>query len=421
MPKKIILPMVTSDFESGTIESWSKNEGDRIEKGEVLLSLETDKAVIDVEAEESGVLGKILVAAGTEDVPVNTVIGLLLEDGESGDLNSFPDSVVEPANEPKSATTEASKVTSSAAADTTLQPNAEGRIFASPLARRIAAEQGIDLSGIKGRGPNRRILKADVEQAAKASDARTQTTQASIGSVAGEGDYTAIANNKMRKTIAKRLGESKRDVPHFYLSVNCELDALLELRKELNANSPEVKGSYKLSINDFIIKACALALRDVPAANSSWTEAAIHQYHDVDVSVAVATDGGLITPIVRRADTKSMVTISNEVKDLAKRARYGKLRPEEFKGGGFSISNMGMYGISQFSAIVNPPQSCILAVGAAEQLAVVKAGEFAVATVITCTLSADHRSVDGVVAAQFLQAFKGYIEQPLNLKLLGGL
>ena len=424
MPKEIILPVLTSDFESGTIESWNKNEGDPIEKGEVLLSIETDKAVVEVEAEESGVLGKILVPEGTEDVQVNSVIGLLLQDGESaGDLKGFSSSTSEPSSEPVSepvsATTSATLETESKpAASTAPQPLEGGRVFASPLARRIAAAQGVDLNAINGRGPNGRILKADVEQATKAPVSRQQT---SVGSLAGEGGYTAIPNNKMRKTIARRLGESKRDVPHFYLSVDCELDALLALRKKLNAKSPQGEGGYKVSVNDFVIKASALALRDVPAANSSWTEEAIHQYHDVDISVAVATDGGLITPIVRIADSKGLATISNEVKALAARAREGKLRPEEFQGGGFSISNLGMFGITQFNAIVNPPQSCILAVGAGEQRAVVKDGELSVATLMTCTLSADHRCVDGAVGAQFLQAFKGYIEQPLDLKMLGGL
>lgn len=423
MPKEIILPVLTSDFESGTIESWIKNEGDPIEKGEVLLLIETDKAVVEVEAEESGVLGKILVPGGTEEVKVNSVIGLLLQDGESAsDLKGFSDLTAEPAPVSVSATTSASvEATASAhAASAVLQPVDGERIFASPLARRIAAAQGVDLSAIKGRGPNGRILKADIEQVAKAPISRVQSLQTAVGSLAGEGGYTAIPNNKMRKTIARRLGESKREVPHFYLSVDCELDALLALRKELNAKSPEGEGGYKVSVNDFIIKASALALRDVPAVNSSWTEEAIHQYHNVDISVAVATEGGLITPIVRMADAKGLATISNEVKALAARAQDGKLKPEEFQGGGFSISNLGMFGITQFNAIVNPPQSCILAVGAGEQRAVVKDGELSVATVMTCTLSVDHRCVDGAVGAQFLQAFKGYIEQPLDLKMLGG-
>ena len=421
MPKEIILPVLTSDFESGTIESWTKNEGDPIEKGEVLLLIETDKAVVEVEAEESGVLGKILVPGGMEDVKVNSVIGVLLQDGESAsDLEGFSDLTAEPASVPVSATTSATVETTTAsahAASAVLHPADGGRIFASPLARRIAAGQGVDLKAIKGRGPNGRILKADVEQAAKAPVSRQQTT---VGSLTGEGGYTAIPNNKMRKTIARRLGESKRDVPHFYLSVDCELDALLALRKKLNAKSPQGEAGYKVSVNDFIIKASALALRDVPAVNSSWTEEAIHQYHNVDISVAVATAGGLITPIVRMADAKGLATISNEVKALAARAQDGKLKPEEFQGGGFSISNLGMFGITQFNAIVNPPQSCILAVGAGQQRAVVKDGELCAATVMTCTLSADHRCVDGAVGAQFLQAFKGYIEQPLDLKMLGG-
>jgi pyruvate dehydrogenase E2 component (dihydrolipoamide acetyltransferase) len=328
-------------------------------------------------------------------------------------LDDLDNAMLEPT--PTTATTPAATVpVVSTPSPEPIAQSDEGRIFASPLARRLAAQSGVDLSTISGRGPNGRILKLDVEQAAKQSPQKADATAAQAPARTGDG-YTAIPNSNMRKVIAKRLGESKREVPHFYLSVDCELDALLNLRAQSNAEATD--GAYKLSVNDFVIKACALALRDVPEANASWTAEAIHQYDNVDISVAVATPGGLITPIVRNADDKDIVTLSNEVKDLASRARAGKLKPAEFQGGGFSISNLGMFGVKEFSAIINPPQSCILAVGSGEQRAVVKNGELAVATVMTCTLSVDHRSVDGAVGAQFMQAFKKYIEKPLAMLL----
>lgn len=423
MPKEIILPVIAADFESGTIESWSKKEGDTVAKGEVLLSVETDKAIVEIEAEDSGVLGKIMVAAGTEDVPVNAVIGFLLQEGESAsDLDGLSASVesqpVPTASELPSASQEANAVAPQDTASVAQQSADGGRIFASPLARRIAADLGVEIKDLSGRGPRGRILKADVELAASSGSVATSTKSTDATPVVEPESgraHTAIPHTNMRKTIARRLTESKRDVPHFYLSTDAQLDALLAVRKDFNARSPEGDGAYKLSVNDFIIKACALAMRDVPEVNSCWTEEAIHLHHNVDISVAVATDGGLITPIVQDADSKGLVAISNQVKDLAARARQGKLKPVEFQGGGFTISNLGMYGTSNFSAIINPPQSCILAVGAGEQRAVVKEGDFAIATVMTCTLSADHRSVNGDVAARFMQAFKRYIEDPFYM------
>lgn len=417
MPKEIILPVIAADFESGTLESWSKSEGDAVVKGEVLLSVETDKAVVEVEAEHSGVLGKILVAAGTEEVPVNAVIGLLLEEGESAaDLDNFsipPVSEVSataPVAPPQEELVEPSKTKSSASN----QADEAGRIFASPLARRVAMDLDVDISALSGRGPRGRILKADVELAAD-QPAHPSTTSVVTAQPASDGSYTAIPHTNMRKTIARRLSESKRDVPHFYLSIDCQLDALLKMRAKLNVNAPDGDGFYKLSVNDLIVKACALAMRDVPAVNASWTDEAIHQYHNVDISVAVATEGGLITPIIQQADTKGLAAISNEMKDLAARARQGKLKPAEYQGGGFTISNLGMYGITDFKAIINPPQSCILAVGAGEKRPVVNGDELAIATLMTCTLSADHRSVNGDVGAQFMQSLKRYIEDPFYM------
>lgn len=454
MPTEILLPAPTADFEEGTIESWHKSEGDWVEAGEVLLDIETDKALIEVEALHSGILGKILFPGGSENVAVNTVVGLLLSDGESADevATHLADDGVKSESASASASASASEEgtgrenDSSATSGLSSESTGENRFFASPLARRIATLSGLDISELKGRGPNGRILKADVELAIESAaqvsatagvvaspsvplgekpagtttDANADRLAGSTASSTESKNYTALPNSKMRKVIARRLSESKRDVPHFYLNVDCEIDALLALRKEINGKSPEGDGAYKLSVNDFIIKASALALRDVPAANASWTEDAIHQYKEVDISVAVATPGGLITPIVRNADVKGLATLSDEVKNLAARARDGKLQPHEYQGGGFSISNLGMFGIKQFSAIVNPPQSCILAVGAGEQRPVVRDGELAVATVMSCTLSVDHRTVDGAVGAEFLQAIKKHLENPMTMLLRAG-
>ena len=292
------------------------------------------------------------------------------------------------------------------------------RVFASPLARRIAGQAGLDISALSGSGPNGRIVKSDIEAAIAGGVPTVATVPATAPvAVAGTGGYTEVANSTMRKVIASRLQESKQTVPHFYLTIDCQIDELLAMRKKLNTAAPEGDSGYKISVNDFVVRAVALALRQVPEANATWTETAIRLYNDVDVSVAVATPNGLITPVVRNANEKGLVTISNEVKDLAGRARDGKLMPEEYQGGCFTISNLGMYGVKDFAAIINPPQSCILAVGAGEQRPVVKDGALAVATVMTCTLSVDHRSVDGAVGAQFLAAFKRMIEEPLTMML----
>ena len=291
-------------------------------------------------------------------------------------------------------------------------------MFASPLARRIAGQAGLDISALSGSGPNGRIVKSDIEAAIAGGVPTVATVPATAPvAVAGTGGYTEVANSTMRKVIASRLQESKQTVPHFYLTIDCQIDELLAMRKKLNTAAPEGDSGYKISVNDFVVRAVALALRQVPEANATWTETAIRLYNDVDVSVAVATPNGLITPVVRNASEKGIAIISNEVKDLAGRARDGKLMPEEYQGGCFTISNLGMYGVKDFAAIINPPQSCILAVGAGEQRPVVKDGALAVATVMTCTLSVDHRSVDGAVGAQFLAAFKRMIEEPLTMML----
>ncbi len=370
---------------------------------------------------DEGVGVKILVAAGTESVPVNDVIAVLLEDGESADDIGSVESQKKKdviSNEKSEEKSQAKQKDSSSQAprnDTKVEKG--NRIFASPLAKRIAADKGIDLSSVKGSGPRGRIVKADVEGA----KAGAQTTSAGAEAPKPTDDqkvndygmvYTEVPNNNIKKITAKRLSESKQQVPHFYLTVECVLDNLLAARKELN---DKANGDFKLSVNDFIIKASAMALKAYPAANVSWTDAAIHQYVHSDISVAVATPNGLITPIIKQAEDKGLRQISEEMKELAGRAREGKLKPEEFQGGSFSISNLGMFGVKEFAAIINPPQSCILAVGAGEQVPRVVNGEIKIQTVMSVTLSTDHRSVDGAVGAQWLQYFKQYIENPVSM------
>ena len=421
MPTQVLMPALSPTMTEGTLAKWHKKEGDAVASGDVLCEIETDKATMEVEAVDEGTLGKIIVAEGSEGVPVNAPIAIILEDGESAAdisaVSAAPAPVAAPAATP---------------APTPAQPAAEGnitevknkgsRVFASPLARRIAEQNGIDIAALKGSGPNGRVVKADVEAAvsggvpALVAQAGSSPAPAIVTST-GTGGYTEVPNSTMRKIIATRLQESKQTVPHFYLTVDCQIDQLLAMRGKLNKAAPEGDGGYKISVNDFVVRATALALRQVPAANATWTDTAIRLYNDVDVSVAVATPNGLITPVVRRADEKGLAKISNEVKDLATRGRDGKLMPEEYQGGGFTISNLGMFGVKDFAAIINPPQSCILAVGAGEQRPVVKDGALAIATVMTCTLSVDHRSVDGAVGAQFLSRFKAMIEEPLTMML----
>ncbi|HUY02809.1 MAG TPA: pyruvate dehydrogenase complex dihydrolipoamide acetyltransferase [Rhodocyclaceae bacterium] len=392
------MPAVSPSMTEGSIARWLKKEGETVKAGELLAEIETDKAVVEFEAVDAGVLGQILVPDGAQNVPVGQVIALLLQPGE--DAATLAHSA--PVNTPQE-TAPASAVTMAPAPAPSPAPAAapaSGRIFASPLARRIALERQVDLARIKGSGPGGRIVKRDVEAAAAALPAAAAA-------------YQEIPNNSMRRMIARRLTEAKQSIPHFYLSIDCSIDALLAMRKELN----EFSAAARLSVNDFVIKAAALALRQLPEVNASWTEAAIRRYHSVDVSVAVSTPAGLITPIVRDADRKGMAQIASEMKALAERGRMGKLLAEEYQGGGFTISNLGMYGIREFAAIINPPQSCILAVGAGEARPVVKDGALAIATMMTCTLSADHRVVDGALGAEYLAAFRKLIEHPLNMLL----
>ena len=428
MATNILMPALSPTMTEGTLARWLKKEGETIKAGDVIAEIETDKATMEVEAVDEGVLGKILVAAGSENVAVNAPIAILVEPGEA-----VPDSApAAPAPKPAAAPEPVAAPAPAAAAPAAPAAETTGhgpRVFASPLARRMAQQAGIDLATLKGSGPNGRIVKADIDAARgsapeaaapapKAPAAASPAQAAAAPAAPITAPHDAIPHSSMRKVIAKRLQAAKQTIPHFYLSMDVELDALLKLRAELNAQSPkEGPGAFKLSVNDLIIKAVAVALRRVPAANASFTEEAMIRYHDVDISVAVAIPDGLITPIIRKADQKGLAAISNEMKDLAARAKAGKLKPDEFQGGSFSISNLGMYGISSFSAIINPPQGGILAIGAGEKRPVVKGEQIAIATMMTVTLSCDHRVVDGAVGAEFLAAFKSIVERPLGLML----
>ncbi len=437
MAIQILMPALSPTMTDGKLAKWLKKEGDAVASGDVIAEIETDKATMEMEAVDEGTIGKILVPEGSEGVAVNAPIAVLLEEGEDASAieaaaapAKAPEMSAAPAKAPEKPATPAPAPAQPVAAPAApaakpAQAPAGDRVFASPLARRMAEQAGLNLAQVKGSGPQGRIVKTDVEKAlaggrpaapaAAAPQAAAAAAPAAAPQVAAP--HTEMPNSSMRKVIARRLSESKQTIPHFYLTVDCEIDNLLSLRKQLNAKSPEGEGAYKLSVNDFVVRAVALALRQVPAANATWTDQAVLRYDEVDVSVAVATPNGLITPVVRKADTKGLVQISREMKDYAARARDGKLVPEDYQGGGFTISNMGMLGIKSFSAIINPPQSCILAVGAGEQRPVVKDGALAVATVMTTTLSVDHRSVDGAIGAEFMVAFKRMIEDPLTMLL----
>ena len=428
MPIDILMPALSPTMTEGNLARWIKKEGDKVEPGDVIAEIETDKATMEVEAVDEGTIGKILVQEGTEGVPVNDLIAVLLEEDEdSASIDEFIASRIgsAPANENNNADSAAPEVAEAtpAAAQPSNVTNINDRVKASPLAKRIAEQNNVSLGGLSGTGPHGRIIKADVEDAMKNPQAASAPASFTPTAIAGRHpeEYTEVPNNNVRKVIAKRLLESKQQVPHFYLNIDCSLDKLLNVRKEMNqaaldAAAEGEKPAYKLSVNDFIIKASAMALQKVPQANASWTDAAIQLYNNVDISVAVVIDGGLITPIVKNADQKSISLISNEMKDLAKRARDNKLTPEEFQGGGFSISNLGMYGIKRFNAIVNPPQAAILAVGAGDKRPVFdKNGNVVAATVMDVTLSSDHRVVDGAVGAEFLAAFKAFIENPVTM------
>lgn len=447
MPINITMPALSPTMEEGNLAKWLVKEGDQVSAGDVIAEIETDKATMEVEAVDEGTVGKIVVAAGTAGVKVNELIAVLLEDGEDASSIDTSGGSAAPASssggDKAPAVPESSpaiEVGAKAATDPVPAPKAAdgNRIFSSPLARRLAQLNGLDLKALSGSGPHGRIVKRDIEaalaagtgKAAPAAAAAEAPKAAAVPAMAtgpsaeqvlklfDKDSYELVPHDGMRKTIAKRLTESKQTIPHFYVSVDCELDALLALRAQLNdaaAKDKEGKPAYKLSVNDMTIKALALALRDVPDANVSWTDDNMVMHKHADVGVAVSIPGGLITPIIRRAEEKPLSVISNEMKDYGKRAKERKLKPEEYQGGTTAVSNMGMMGVKNFSAVVNPPHATILAVGAGEKRPVVKNGELAVATVMSVTLSTDHRCVDGALGAELLAAFKGYIENPMSM------
>lgn len=440
MATLIKLPSVAADTDGGTLHQWLKQEGDSVAVGDALAEIETEKAIVEINAEQAGVLGRIVVQAGTASVPINTVIGVLLAPGEgAADIDralaesgaaaggaGTPAQASEAAKAGAStgastsaaaapvaeiaaaAATSSSPSRTSAVASTASRSATPGaRVFASPLARRLAAQWHVDLLAVNGTGPHGRIVRRDVEAA------RDQAPAAIAQPASARAPARRVPHTGMRRAIARRLTESKQHVPHFYLTLDCRMDALLALRSQANHG-----GTVKLSVNDFIVRAAALALREVPEVNVSWHDDAIEFHAGADVSVAVATDGGLVTPIVRDADVKSLSAIATEIVELAGRAKINRLKPEEFTGGSITVSNLGMYGIKQFAAIINPPQAAILAVGAAERRPIVtENGDLAAATVMTVTLSADHRAVDGAVGARWLAAFKSLIENPVRILL----
>lgn len=441
MPINILMPALSPTMEKGNLSRWLKKEGDQVKSGDVIAEIETDKATMEVEAVDEGTLAKIVVPEGTQDVPVNDIIAVLALDGEDAKAAgaapkaaaSAPKSDAPKSDAPKteSPKTEAPKTEAPKAAGPApaAQANGNDRVFASPLAKRLAKDAGIELGRIAGSGPHGRIIAADVDKAKSGVGLKAPTAASAAPAPAGpsdqqiralykEGEYEAIPHDGMRKTIAQRLTTAARDIPHFYLTVDCNIDKLLVAREEINASAPknkEGKPAYKLSVNDFVIKALAVALQRVPDANVTWTDGAMLKHKASDISVAVSIPSGLITPVIRDAHIKTVSAISAEMKDLAARARARKLKPEEYQGGTSSVSNLGMYGIKDFTAVINPPQSTILAVGAGEQRAVVKNGQIEIANVMSVTMSCDHRAVDGALGAELVSAFRMLIENPVMM------
>ena len=449
MPIQVLMPALSPTMEKGNLAKWLKKEGDKVKSGDIIAEIETDKATMEVEAVDEGTIAKIVVPEGTADVPVNQVIAVLAGEGEDVKSAAAGAGPGAPAPKPQAAApapqaqtsapkTEAPKPAPVQAAapkpQAAPQPAPSGdRVVASPLAKRLAKEAGIDLLRIRGSGPHGRIIQRDVEAAKSGkglkpagalagapsapSIAPTMSDQ-QIRALFEEGSYEVVPHDGMRRTIAQRLTLSKQTIPHFYLTVDCDLTALMAAREDINKSAPKDKDgkpAYKLSVNDFVIKALALALQRVPDANVSWTETGMLKHKHSDVGVAVAMPGGLITPIIRHAESKSLSTISNEMKDFAARARARKLKPQEYLGGTTSVSNLGMYGIKDFTAVINPPQSTILAVGAGEERAIVKNGKIEAAQVMSVTLSCDHRAVDGALGAELIVAFKALIENPVMM------
>ena len=450
MPTPILMPALSPTMEQGKLAKWLKKEGDKVASGDAIAEIETDKATMEVEAVDEGIIGRIMVPEGTEGVPVNTPIAILLEEGE--DASAISEGHY-PSPQPSPNGRESPGVPVEQASPLPLgegqgeggfaqnKANGHGRLFASPLARRLAAQANIDLSFVKGTGPHGRIVKHDVDEAQragvrKAPEAPAAPLQPQNGMQAlvpsrafpaampddqilalyEKGSYEVRPLDNMRKTIALRLTQAAATIPHFRLTMDCEIDALLDARERLNARSPkEGPGAYKLSVNDFIVKAMGLALQRVPDANATFTERGILIHKSSDIGVAVAIDGGLFTPIIRGVEHKSLAQISAEVKELAGRARRRRLAPHEYQGGTTAISNLGMFGIDSFDAVINPPHATILAVGRGEKRAVVKGDKIVAATMMSCTLSCDHRVVDGALGAQLLAAFKGFVEEPVTM------
>ena len=460
MPTQILMPALSPTMEEGKLAKWLVKEGDAVRSGDILAEIETDKATMEFEAVDEGRIGKILVPEGTEGVKVNQPIAVLLGDEEKGasvDIASAMQSIKKAVSAETKPTTVPPKGSNGQApaqqapsqsapvpAQTTAQPaqtkpsslKEEHRVFASPLARRLASQAGIEISAVSGSGPRGRVVKADVEAAQKSGTsvkrsaapalAAQPAQTAAVSGVAPLPDarlfykpdeYDEIPHDSMRKSIARRLSSAKTLIPHFYLTIDCRIDGLLEARARLNEKSPKGDGAYKLSVNDFVVKAAAMALIRNPAVNASWTDTAILRHKHADIGVAVALDFGLITPIVFQAEGKGLAVISNEVKSLAERARAKKLKPAEYEGGGFAISNLGMFGIKAFTGVINPPHAAILAVGMGEQRAIVRDGKIEAATMMTVTMSCDHRVIDGATGAKFLESFRQFVEEPAAMLL----
>ncbi|WP_454916693.1 pyruvate dehydrogenase complex dihydrolipoamide acetyltransferase [Xanthobacter sediminis] len=446
MPVDILMPALSPTMEKGNLAKWVKKEGDTVKSGDVLAEIETDKATMEVEAVDEGVLAKILVPEGTQDVPVNQVIAVLAGEGEDakavaasagqGGAPAAPAAAPAPA---ASAPATSAPAAAPVAAPVAAPAEAGGRVFASPLARRLAKEKGVDLAAVAGSGPHGRVIARDVEGArpgvkpapapvaAPVAAAPAAAPKPALAAAPGveqvkafyePGSYEEIQLDGMRKTIARRLVESEQVTPTFFLTVDCDLDDLMALREQVNANAPKDKDGkpgYRVSVNDFIIKALALALQKVPACNAVWAEDRVLRMTHSDVGVAVAIDGGLYAPVVKKAEQKTISVISNEMRDLAARARTKKLKPEEYSGGSSSVSNLGMMGIRNFTAIINAPQSSIFAIGASEQRVVARGGEMKIVTQMTVTMTCDHRVMDGALGAELLAAFKGFIEKPMSM------
>jgi pyruvate dehydrogenase E2 component (dihydrolipoamide acetyltransferase) len=450
MPINILMPALSPTMEKGNLTKWLKKEGDKVKSGDVIAEIETDKATMEFEAVDEGTMGKILVPEGTQDVAINAPIAVLLLEGEKADSGGAapaapkaapaaatstapPAAAVStpaPTAVPATATPQPAKAAPSAlAAPASASPNGSSRVFASPLARRMAKDAGVDVAQVKGSGPRGRVVKSDIDAvtsgkaplAAKAAPSGPTVaptmSDAQVMKLFEDGEYTVVPHDNVRKIIARRLIEAKTTIPHFYLTIDTEIDALLALRSDINAAAPTKDGkpAWKVSVNDLVIKALAMALVRVPDANVTWTEGGMLHHTRSDIGVAVSIPGGLITPVVRHADTKRISEISIEMKDLAARARVRKLAPQEYQGGTSAVSNLGMFGIKDFAAVINPPHATILAVGAGIETPVVRDGKVEIRTIMTCTLSTDHRAVDGALGAQLFAAFKELIEKPAGM------